>query len=503
MIGFNEHLLVERAKDAEMGAAAKKSFLLARKFVVATISDSLKEWWNTYSIGAKTDRSVEAIRFEGSLYGGEMWQADTDKTPNEVFKEKMGYYLYIGLKGILRKRIGVGVGDLAFSFGVSDTDEKGSIDVFAAGPEGNRILVLPSAAVMGGMDYEKAYQKMSWTGVEIRLVPTMEKAGGTFAQPWFDTKATIKVGGVETMFTRTDLFNLLISTRKKGRTKAYQDFDTFARNIGAFMEKKLPTYIHEYIHLLDYLRRTVWMTKRETEGTKAFWSGEDINLYYTNELEINAYFQTAATMAREGVRNLLVALTSDGMAVHAMKEFARSQGMPLDLVEKSFNHPQGATLRDGIMARGIEGEYRRIMEKAKNEEFDSHKALAWGINKASLTPSMILVLMFLWETTNAPTAWRKDERVWKKILTRIYSVAGEIDKIANDYIAGVKGGKYPSKQAWNKSVEMMRWGKYSLLYSGILMKSMSREPFDPKKTYPLGVAKMKPPSALDVTATKE
>jgi hypothetical protein len=465
MNGFHDHLLIERAKDAEMGAAAKRSFLGARKSMVSLFQESLRSWWNLmqdpYMRKEWFSEKEAGHRIHSKLPTDDKWvpfsQFEADRLSNILFVRFRD--ALVGVDRYSKVEVS-SQGEMEVSLRI-DADSK------------SKAFVLPSKSLMG-IDYAQAQNKMGWTIIALDLKSSITKDGrvvarGTFAEPSGARTARITIGGLEKAVKRNDFGSLLLRTVDMGRTKAYAEFDKFANRIGSFMDMHVSTYIHEYIHLLDWLRRGMWRNKGETKGVEAIWQGDgNLSPYYKSNLEYNAHFQAAATMAREGVRMFLVSITSDGFAYE--KIGAAGESVSIADVPK-------------IISVALEREYARVLTRVSEEAKVRLKEYLSRFGGVKFTPQMLLVMWFMYETTAAVSYWSSDEAMRRKFLTRLYSVQNDIDGIVREYLARVRSGKYPSKQEWRKSIDAVRKMEYNILYSGFLMKSVSRDVFDPRNLH--------------------
>lgn len=64
--------------------------------------------------------------------------------------------------------------------------------------------------------------------------------------------------------------------------------------------------------------------------------------------------------------------------------------------------------------------------------------------------------------------------------TRLYSTGQELEKLAVDYISGLKQGKVPSKGEWSAALARARSNEYHIMYDGAFFAT---DVYSPKKQY--------------------
>ena len=91
------------------------------------------------------------------------------------------------------------------------------------------------------------------------------------------------------------------------------------------------------------------------------------------------------------------------------------------------------------------------------------------------------------ETGSRPMgSWFNDPKMRRKFATRLYSAAQDLEKLAADYISGLKAGNVPTKGEWTSALTRARTNEYHIMYDGAFM--FATDAYSPKKEYLLADA---------------
>ena len=268
------------------------------------------------------------------------------------------------------------------------------------------------------------------------------------------------------------------------------------------VEKKRSIYIHEYTHHLDSFRYKVGKPKNVTAGSQAFWQADkDANMplekktklykqYYTDDAELNAYYQEAMGCLQDATEKFLIAATST-IALSELVTGSEHWTAKVSLSEFNFLDKKS---KCSLIGKVVINDFKRIMDTAnKPNGLESmvggtKKDFYISVAREIKDPFMLLALKTLFVYTNA--GWIEaiftTPKLKRKILNRLYSSAQDIKAIVKDYENDMNNGKIPTVQAWNTAAQKMRDFAmsptiYGILYSGKFMRSA--KPFDPRTVY--------------------
>ena len=106
-----------------------------------------------------------------------------------------------------------------------------------------------------------------------------------------------------------------------------------------------------------------------------------------------------------------------------------------------------------------------------------------ALHEKDLFLTLVVQIANLAVTHVAWQAWAKNDKVMRKVISRLYGLGGELKKQMKDFVSGVANGKVPSASEWSRAIERCRHSYNAVVYSGHFMASKSKEVYNPKKTY--------------------
>jgi hypothetical protein len=340
--------------------------------------------------------------------------------------------------------------------------------------------------------------------VSVKL--TDESIGNSVAGSYGDK--TIWIPNVLPMSKKkiTDMLYLCYRTFDNSNltNKASRIHNHWVSEVMEAVEKKRSIYIHEYTHHLDSFRYKAGKPKNVEVGNKAFWQADNdanmplekkVNLYkqyYTDDAELNAYYQEAMGCLQDATEKFLIAATST-IALMELVEGSPHWNSKISLNEFNFMSNKD---KCSLIAKVVVNDFNRIMDNAnKPNGLDTmvggtKKDFYISVSREIKDPFVLLALKTLFVYTNA--GWIEaiftTPKLKRKILNRLYSSAQDIKAIVKDYENDMNKGKIPTTQAWNTAAQKMRDSAmgstiYGMMYSGKFMRSA--KPFDPRTVYSL------------------
>lgn len=352
-----------------------------------------------------------------------------------------------------------------------------------------------------------------------------------FIKPQKDLKFTVKltsasiganVGGqYSTMtmwlprvsaFNQTDICKMLhdcyktySGASKRVDNKASRIYNAWLEEFMKQIESKRSIYIHEYTHHLDQMRYKVAVGERPKSierGIKAFQDAEAPNLtkdqvtakyneYFTDDAELNAYYQETMGNLQDAVQKWLIAATNTRALIILVDGQTMTLTMPPITIDE-FNK-KSVKERCRLISRVVLADFNRILRSvtsgkdSMDNRITGDLKVIYDANFGSVSEIyMKLVSKTLFAYANS--AWImavfNNPRLKRKFMNRLYSTSQDIKAIVKDYENDMANGKSPSIQEFNTAIEKMRSntpGIHGFLYTGLFMRSGKH--FDPRKNY--------------------
>lgn len=362
-------------------------------------------------------------------------------------------------------------------------DSNGVILTFSSNSVRN-LSVIPSF-----IDKSKMDKSVGGSFLMVKLHDSIQSAGGTFCavrNGCMDATIKISMKSGNNPLDSDRLAELSGYILKANSRKASELIRNYKQSVATMFDQYKSTYIHEYTHYLDEIRYKGKPSTAITKAASTYWdkSQEDKSAYYLGENEINARLSEVEGLARAALRDMLVASVSDATAYQALGDLKRQvPNATADTVEAVFNStnsPIGKTL----ISRRVEQVVMDRLDRMRREEqvpfwMGSVKAL----HEKDLFLTLVVQIANLAVTHVAWQAWAKNDKVNRKVISRLYGLGGELKKQMKDFISGVAKGKVPSASEWSRAIERCRHSYNVIAYSGHFMPSKSKEVYSPKKTY--------------------
>ena len=362
-------------------------------------------------------------------------------------------------------------------------DSNGVILIFGSSGVKN-LSVIPSF-----IDKSNMSKSVGGSFLMVKLHDSIQSAGGTFCavrHGCMDATIKISMKSGNNPLDSDRLAELSGYILKANSRKASELIRNYKQSVATMFDQYKSTYIHEYTHYLDEIRYKGKPSTAITKSATTYWdkSQEDKSAYYLGENEINARLSEAEGLARAALRDMLVASVSDATAYQALgdlkKQVSNAAADTVEAVFNSTNSPIGRTL----ISRRVEQVVMDRLDRMRREEqvpfwMGSVKAL----HEKDLFLTLVVQIANLAVTHVAWQAWAKNDKVMRKVISRLYGLGGELKKQMKDFVSGVANGKVPSASEWSRAIERCRHSYNAVVYSGHFMASKSKEVYNPKKTY--------------------
>lgn len=362
-------------------------------------------------------------------------------------------------------------------------DSNGVIFTFSSNSVRN-LSVIPSF-----IDKSNMSKSVGGSFLMVKLCDRIPSAGGVFCavrHGCMDATISITMKSGNNPLDSDRLAELSGYILKANSRKASELIRNYKQSIATMFDAYKEIYIHEYTHYLDEIRYKGKPSTAITKSASTYWdkSQEDKSAYYLGENEINARLSEAEGLARAALKDMLVASVSNATAYQALGDLKKQvPNMEAGAVESVFNdarQPIGKTL----ISRRVE---RVVMDKLDRMRREESVPIWMGGVRAlrDKDPFLTLVVQIAHLTIDGMVwgVWTKNDKVMRKVISRLYGIGRELKKQMKDFIDGVAKGKVPSASEWSRAIERCRHSYNAVAYSGHFMASKSKEVYSPKKTY--------------------
>ena len=362
-------------------------------------------------------------------------------------------------------------------------DSNGVILIFGSSGVKN-LSVIPSF-----IDKSNMSKSVGGSFLMVKLHDSIQSAGGTFCavrHGCMDATIKISMKSGNNPLDSDRLAELSGYILKANSRKASELIRNYKQSVATMFDQYKSTYIHEYTHYLDEIRYKGKPSTAITKSASTFWdkSQEDKSAYYLGENEINARLSEVEGLARAALRDMLVASVSDATAYQALGDLKKQvSNAAADTVESVFNDARQPVSKT-LISRRVEQVVVDRLDRLRREEdvpFWTGSVRALRNKDPFLALAVHLAASAI--TASAWQAWTKNDKVMRKVISRLYGLGGELKKQMKDFVSGVANGKVPSASEWSRAIERCRHSYNAVVYSGHFMASKSKEVYNPKKTY--------------------
>lgn len=478
---LSDAYLAERALDVELGDAGDKFWTLVSKEVVAIMDARLKVLGDIFQEGGDTFKQFDAIHPWSSKTSTALPEPTWGKWDSEV--QSILNRLYAGNPTAIISSTAEIPDSLVVQLGMTDkytVVPKSLKKDFERHEFGKQMFVTVGAGSIVSLDPKKK----STAGGYYRSLRTTPPSGmsgkSSYSHIVIAGVSSLKRESVRDIVYTIYRFRMNPNKRKAAVAK-------WIAKLSSDLKSRTKTGIHEYIHFLDAVRYKTAVDKSPNSwsiGAKAGWT-EDLPTYYKSSHEWQAHFQDAATILRKNLRAFLEAMVNKGVVadIIANKMQGKSEKDKIDHWNGWNEHVRGtgfdARKRGEFIARVINDELGRIIQSLTMEttwEFGFKANQTIDLESLRADKFTALAYSYMERYSHGATEWLKDDKMRKRFLKRIASLADDLRKITNDFYAELKSGKSPSKQRWNQAMDEVHGRRY--LYVGSLMRSKATDVYD-------------------------
>lgn len=240
------------------------------------------------------------------------------------------------------------------------------------------------------------------------------------------------------------------------------------------------TFVHEYIHFLDDLR---YKSKSSAPGNikKGIDSAydkedKDKKAYWLSDSEWNAHFQASAESVEDAFSSFLIAATSNRSAVMVA-------GMNRDFDTMT------PVARCRLVADFVADDLMRVINRALGEDWVAPALKDYNLEGVNLRGiHRYVLLMVALQSRGTAKFMFKDADLRMRFVNRIMSLVQDLQGIITAYKTRMSQGKaYTAREyaaARNKFPAQglkREHDPYNMMYTGMMMGKS--KPFDPKKPY--------------------
>lgn len=302
-----------------------------------------------------------------------------------------------------------------------------------------------------------------------------------------------------------DCYKTYTGSSSRVDNKASRIYNAWLEELMKQVESKRSIYIHEYIHHLDQLRYKVAVGERPKSierGIKAFKDAEAPNLtkdqviakyteYFTDDAELNAYYQETMGSLQDAVQKWLVAATNTRALIILVDGKTMTLTMPPITIDE-FNK-KSVKERCRLISRVVLADFNRILRSvtsgkdSMDDRITGNLKVIYDSNFGSISDiymRLVSKTLFAYANSEWIMAVFNNPRLKRKFMNRLYSTSQDMKALVKDYETDMANGKSPSIQEFNTAIEKMRSntpGIHGFLYSGLFMSSSKH--FDPRKNY--------------------
>jgi hypothetical protein len=535
MISFNEHIeqvLLEREQDAAMFDAAEKSFQLFRAELLEA-AEKMGEYFITLTKrpSPPLETDDEILRENLYLYGGQGNLLGISYVPYDA--RLLGHYVS---KVLLKSVQGMK------NFDVEESKIIGDKSLLFTVNFPRKAMVLPKnvkGISQGSLnrlfgDSQSGNLKVTVNTKEIGSDLGVTVAG-TYRSPIIRTKDHVyKLGDARinlskfTSFSPEIVQSLMLTLMRNGNKPniCRREVREWVSLVDIDLRKSKGTYVHEYTHFLDNIRMGDVLPKNVSKGTEVAWDTtkkwHEKGAYYKSDIEWNAHFTDTASAARFALRDFLIAMQSNAVAMsvffnnNALTEVGKgyilkpelkgSLGQVGRMMKEKIESSLEKLLRDELGRR-----YKRFIDLLVQSNPQGPQAdearrflpiFSQNINNLKGLLFLFVLELFLANKEIFLDFMISDPKFKNRFYTRIYSTGQDLEKEFNRIMGELQSGKFPSKQAWSKAIgefytirtdakwipsnaDKAAYSKHAhgMLYSGAMMKSLEPHngPFDPNK----------------------
>jgi len=321
-----------------------------------------------------------------------------------------------------------------------------------------------------------------------------EGFGATYKTGRKDASFEININNFGSLYVNNDTplmdtFTEVVKLRAQGKSMnaIVRPINKWIATFQNELATKRDLFVHEYIHFLDDMRykSTSDRPGNIAAGIEASTGRDDPfkRKYYMSDAETNAYFQGAASEIEDAVKSFLIAATTNRAAALAIQQ----SNMMIPKFNAMTPQARCAAVGDAV----IGDLYRKMNDELREPWVAQHimKMLDIEPSQTGLKGLHLFCLAIVsWHSFSTSLFSFEDPKNRKKLLSRITTLAQDIEKVIAEYRINMTQGKVPSSQEFNKAMAKFKPGRdptkskatYNILYTGLMM---DKKVYDPKKPF--------------------